>query len=140
LWGGHETGRLRSYFSSFIFLQTSVVWPVLESIVVDAGWQLQVTVLAFSCFTTTQCSMISALGGGTWLRAGGGEGGVDPTGGFFAAQPARKRQKMRQAVLMPSVFARFSLFVDGELDYRPGRVNFDSALTSFNSRTIAAAL
>ena len=55
----------QSHFSSFIFLQTSVICPVFESIKVVAGWQRQVTVLAFSCSTTTQCWMISALGGGT---------------------------------------------------------------------------
>jgi len=50
--------------SSFIFLQISRVCPVFESITVPAGMQLQVTVLAFSCFVTTQCSMPSALAGG----------------------------------------------------------------------------
>src|SRR5258708_5048466 len=34
--------------------------------------QLQVTVLAFSCLTITQCSMISAVDGGCWLRMRGG--------------------------------------------------------------------
>src|ERR1700730_11101152 len=47
--------------SSFIFLHTSLVCPVLESITVVPGTQLQVTVFAFSCFVTTQCSMTSAL-------------------------------------------------------------------------------
>jgi len=87
-----------AYFSSFIFLQTSVVCPVLESIRVVAGTQVQVTVLSFSCFTTTQCWMTSAVGGGVWLRTGGG---VAATGGFFAAQPDRTRQTVRQAYLMP---------------------------------------
>lgn len=100
-----------AYFSSFIFLQTSVTWPVLESTTVVAGRQLQVTVLEFSCLTTTQCSMISATGGGTWLLTGGGAVGVAATGCFFAAQPARSRQtgsrqSTTQAFLMSSVFAR----------------------------------
>jgi hypothetical protein len=53
-----------SHCSSFIFLQTSVACPVFESITVVMGRHLQVTVLAFSCLTTTQCSMSSAVGGG----------------------------------------------------------------------------
>jgi len=53
-----------SHCSSFIFLQTSVERPVFESITVVMGRHLQVTVLAFSCLITTQCSMRSALGGG----------------------------------------------------------------------------
>ncbi len=56
---------LPSHFSSFIFLQTSLVCPVFESMTVVTGRQLQVTVLAFSCLTTTQCSMSSARGGGS---------------------------------------------------------------------------
>ena len=88
----------QSHFSSFIFLQTSVVRPVFESIRVVAGWQRQVTVLEFSCSTTTQCWMISAVGGGVWLRMGGG---VAATGGFFAVQPVRSRQSPRQTFLMP---------------------------------------
>jgi hypothetical protein len=85
-----DLSRLQSrpHFSSFIFLQTSLVCPVLESITVVTSRQLQVTVLAFSCFTTTQCSMSSALGGGSWLRIGGG---VAATGCFFAAQPAKSK-------------------------------------------------
>src|SRR5260370_21723337 len=65
---------------------------------VVAGRQLHVTVLAFSCLTTTQCSIASAVGGGIWLRMGGG---VAATGCFFAAQPASSRQNIRQAFLMP---------------------------------------
>src|SRR6202043_3217550 len=88
--------------SSFIFLHTSLVCPVLESITVVPGTQLQVTVFAFSCFVTTQCSMISALAGGSWLRTSGG-GGVAATGCFFAAQPVKNRQTTRQHFLMPIV-------------------------------------
>jgi hypothetical protein len=103
------------HFSSFIFLQTILVCPVFESITVVTGRQLQVTVLAFSCLTTTQCSMSSAVGGGCWLRIGGG--GVAATGGFFAAQPARSRQNTSQAFLMPFVFALWCPVVDGNLGY-----------------------
>src|SRR5260370_11265881 len=88
----------QSHFASFMFFQTSVVCPVFESIRVVAGWQRQVTVLEFSCSTTTQCRMISALGGGVWLRM---VGGVAATGGFFGAQPVRSRQSPRQTFLMP---------------------------------------
>ena len=88
------------HFSSFIFLHISLVCPVLESITVVSGRQLQVTVLAFSCLTTTQCSMSSAVGGGAWLRIGGG---AAATGCFFVAQPARSRQDTSQAFLMPFV-------------------------------------
>src|SRR6266478_3949763 len=87
----------RSHFSSFIFLQTSVVCPVFESITVVTGRQLQVTVLAFSCLTTTQCSMISAVAGGNWLRIGGG---VAVTACFWPVA-RRSRQNTSQAVLMP---------------------------------------
>jgi len=75
-------------------------------------------VLAFSCLTTTQCSMSSAVDGGRWLRMGGG--GVAATGCFFAAQPARSRQSTIPAFLMPSLFslwrARLSI---GNLGYTP---------------------
>jgi len=54
-------------------------------------------VLAFSCLITTQCSMSSAAGEGSWLRMGGG---VAATGCFFAAQPARSRQNTSQAFRM----------------------------------------
>ena len=108
----------QSHFSSFIFLQTSLVCPVFESITVVTGRQLQVTVLAFSCFTTTQCSMSSAIGGGNWLRIGGG---VAATGCFFAVQPARSRQNTNQAFLMPFVFALSCPNVDGNLGYTLGR-------------------
>ena len=90
----------QAHFSSFIVLQTSVVCPVFEWITVVAGRQLQVTVLAFSCLTTTQCSMSSAMGGGSWLRIGAG---VAATGCFFAAHPARSRQNTSQAFLMPFI-------------------------------------
>jgi hypothetical protein len=93
-----STLQSRCHFSSFIVLHTSVVCPVFESITVFEGRQLQVTVLAFSCLTTTQCSMSSAMGGGSWLRTGGG---VAATGCFFAAQPARSRQNTSQAFFMP---------------------------------------
>jgi hypothetical protein len=91
--------------SSFIFLHTSLVCPVLESITVVQGMQLQVTVFAFSCFVTTQCSMTSALAGGSWLRTSGGAatGGGVATGWFFAAQPVKSRQTTRQHFLMPIV-------------------------------------
>ena len=105
-----------SHCSSFIVLQTSVVWPVFESITVFTGRHLQVTVLAFSCLITTQCSMSSAVGGGVWLRMGGG---VVATGCFFAAQPARSRQNISPVFLIPSVFARSRPLVDGNLGYMP---------------------
>jgi hypothetical protein len=96
--------RQGSSFPSHCFagvaLQTSVVCPVFESITVFAGWQLQVTVLSFSCLSTTQCSMRSAEGGGSWLLMGGG-GGAAATGVFFAAQPTRSRQNTSPAFLMP---------------------------------------
>src|SRR5258706_7096204 len=106
--------RSRSHFSSFIFLQTSRVCPVLESITVVTSRQLHVSVLAFSCLTTTQCSMSSAVGGGSWLLIGGG---VAATGCFFAAQPARSRQNSSQAFLMPFVFPLSCPLVDGNLSY-----------------------
>jgi hypothetical protein len=94
-------GKRRSlaYRSSFVFLQTISVWPVLESILVVMGTQAQDTVLAFSCRVMTQCSMISALEGGIWLRTGratagagggaaGGGGGATVTG-CLAAQPLK---------------------------------------------------
>ena len=72
------------------------VWPVLESIRVVTDSQRHVTVLAFSCLLTTQCSITSAEGGGIWLRTGagaegGGATGCGATGFFLAKQPARKR-------------------------------------------------
>ncbi len=88
--------RSRSHCSSLFVLQTSLVRPVFESITVVTGRQLQVTVLAFSCLTTTQCSMSSAAGGGSWLRMGGGVAATC----FFAAQPVRSRQNTSQAFLM----------------------------------------
>ena len=106
--------RSRSHFSSFIFLQTSRVCPVLESITVVTSRQLHVTVLAFSCLTTTQCSMSSAVGGGIWLRIGGG---VAAIGCFFAEQPTRSRPNTSQAFLMPLVFALSCPLVDGVLGY-----------------------
>lgn len=123
--------RAPTYFSSFIFLQTSVVCPVLESIRVVTARQLHVTVLAFSCLTTTQCSTVSAVSGGARLRIGGGIGPA--VTGFFGPHPDRIRQApIRQAtikpatretpspaVLMPSVFALSRPLVDGNLDYRP---------------------
>lgn len=110
---------VQSHFSSFIALQTRVVWPVLESITVFAGTQLQVTVLAFSCLITTQCSMSSAVGGGTRLRMGGG---VVATGVFFAAQPARSKQNTSPAFLM-LFFALSRSLVDGNLGYTPKNPN-----------------
>src|ERR1700677_4017136 len=118
--------RAPTYFSSFIFLQTSVVCPVLESIRVVTARQLQVTVLAFSCLMTTQCSTVSAVSGGARLRIGGGVGPA--VTGFFGPHPDRIRQApIRQATratpspaaLMPSVFAPAGPLVDGNLDYRP---------------------
>ena len=93
----------RCHFSSFIFLHTNVRCPVFESILVVRGRQLQVTVLAFSCFTTTQFSINSAFAGGIWLRIGGG-GGAAATGGFFAAHPARSRQATTAAFLITNCF------------------------------------
>ena len=93
-----NSGPARSHCPSFTVLQTSRVCPVFESITVVPGRQLQVTVLAFSCLTTTQCSMSSAVGGGNWLRMGGE---VAATGCFFAAQPARSRHETSQAFLIP---------------------------------------
>ncbi len=116
--------RSRSHFSSFIFLQTSRVCPVLESITVVTSRQLQVTVLAFSCLTTTQCSMSSAVGGGIWLRIGSG---VGATGCFFAAQPTRSRQNTSQAFLMPFVLARSCPLVDGNLGYTPRAIGGQAA-------------
>jgi hypothetical protein len=108
--------------SSFIFLQMSRVCPVFESITVLTGTQLQVTVLAFSCVVTTQCSMISAVAGGNWLRGGGGVvstgGGVAAAGCFFAAQPVSRRHSTRQPSFMLSVFAPSAAIVDGKLGYR----------------------
>ena len=98
-------------------LQTSVVLPVLESITVFKGTHLQVTALAFSWLTTTQCSISSAVHGGIWLRMGGG---VAAIGYFFAAQPARSRQKHQPGF---SSCPPFSLsprpLVDGNLGYTP---------------------
>jgi hypothetical protein len=90
-------GRSLTYRSSFVFLQTISVWPVLESILVVIGTQAQDTVLAFSCRVMTQCSMISALEGGIWLRTGratagagvGGGGGGATVAGCLAAQPLK---------------------------------------------------
>jgi hypothetical protein len=83
------------------------------------GRQLHVTVLAFSCFVTTQCSMTSALAGGSWLRTSGGAagGGVAATGCFFAAQPVNSRQTTRQPLLMSIVFALYRQLVDANLGY-----------------------
>ena len=78
------------------------------------GRQLHVTVLAFSCLTTTQCSMSSAVGGGSWLRGGGG---IAATGCFFAAQPARSRQNTRPAFLMSLFSLSTRKLVDGNLGY-----------------------
>src|SRR5258708_28587716 len=94
----HPALRARSHFSSFIFLQISLVCPVFESITVVTARQLQVTVLAFSCLITTQCSMSSAAGGGSWLRIGGG---VVATGCFLAAQPARSRHNTHHPLVLP---------------------------------------
>jgi hypothetical protein len=113
------TDEPRSHFSSFVTLQISLVCPVFESITVVRGRQLQVTLFAFSCLTTTQCSINSAVGGGNWLRTGGG---VAATGCFFAAQPARSRQTTSQTFLMPSVFALSRPLVDGNLGYTPANI------------------
>jgi hypothetical protein len=58
--------------------------------------------------------MISAVGGGIWLRMGGG---VATTGGFFAAQPVRSRQNPRQIFLMPLFSLSPDPLVDGNLGY-----------------------
>ena len=101
-------------------MQTKVVCPVFESISVVAGWQRQVTVLEFSCSTTTQCWMRSAVGGGIWLRMGGG---VAATGGFFAAQPVRNKQTNRHTFLIPLFSLSLDPLVDDNLGYSSeGRV------------------
>ena len=109
------------HLSSFIFLQTSVVCPVFESIRVVTARQLHVTVLAFSCLTTTQCSIVSAVSGGVRLRIGGGAGPA--VTGFFGPHPASSTHATRETptptFLMPSVFALPCPLVDGNLDYRP---------------------
>ena len=112
-------GGSRSHFSSFIFLQTILVCPVFESITVVKGTQLQDTVLAFSCLTTTQCSMISAVAGGNWLRIGAGVGAA---GCFFDAQPARSRQSTSQDFLIPLVFALWRDSVYGNLGYTANEI------------------
>jgi len=53
--------------------------------------------------------MSSAMGGGNWLRIGGG---IAATGCFFAA---RSKQNTSQAFLMPFVFAVSCPNVDGNL-------------------------
>ena len=98
-------------FHAFISLQTSLVvfaYPGRAGVLCLGKLRL-VTVLAFSCFTTTQCSMSSAMGGGNWLRIGGG---IAATGCFFAA---RSKQNTSQAFLMPFVFAVSCPNVDGNL-------------------------
>ena len=96
-----------AHFSSFIFLQTSVVCPVFESIRVVTARQLQVTVLEFSCFTTTQCSIVSAVSGGVTLFTATGVGLA--VTGFFGPHPPRIKHATRQtpspALPMPSVVA-----------------------------------
>ena len=85
--------------------------------------------------------MSSALEGGNWLRTGGG---VVATGGFFAAHPARSKQDTSQKFLMPSVFARMRLLVDGDLGYRSDEkipceagadINLIKALQPFDRET-----
>jgi len=73
---------------------------VFESITVVAGRQLQVTVLAFSCLTTTQCSMSSAVGGGSWLRMGGG----------LAATGSSSPRNWPEAGKIPAKLSSCSLF------------------------------
>ena len=63
----HFSGSTTSYFSSFIFLQTSLVCPVFDSIKVVTGRQLQVTVLAF--FLLDHCTVFDDFGGGWWQLA-----------------------------------------------------------------------
>ncbi len=124
-----------AYFSSFMALQTSVVCPVFESMTVFAGTQLQVTVLAFSCVVTTQCSMSSAVGGGSWLRMGAG---VGATVCFLAAQPARSKQSRSPTFLMSSVFAPSRPLVDGNLGYRSRPRTGSSRLVTIEFRSIVA--
>jgi hypothetical protein len=103
------------YLSSFIFLQTISVLPVFESIFVVTGMHAQVTVLAFSSFTTTQCSMSSADAGGIWLfrglicgagaGAGVGGGGGAGAGGFLAAHPASNKTDTSQNFFITDRFA-----------------------------------
>jgi len=108
----------QSRCSSFIFLQTRMMCPVWESMRVIVGSQLQVTVLAFSCLVTTQCSIVSAEAGGKWLRIGGGAAAA---GCFFVAQPLKSIHRSSPATArpfsMPSVFALFRPSVDGKFDY-----------------------
>ena len=115
-WGGALSSLYGCRFSSFIFLHTNLVCPVLESITVLPGRQLQVTVLAFSCFVTMQCSMTSLFAGGSWLRTSGGvaatAGGVAATGCFFAAQPLKNKQRTRQPIFILIVFALCCHLVD----------------------------
>jgi len=115
-WGCALSSPYGCRFSSFIFLHTNLVCPVLESITVLPGRQLQVTVLAFSCFVTMQCSMTSLFAGGSWLRTSGGvaatAGGVAATGCFFAAQPLKNKQRTRQPFFILIVFALCCHLVD----------------------------
>lgn len=105
-------------FSSFILLQTSTMCPVFESIRVSMARQLHVTVLAFSCLMTTQCSIVSAAEGGNWLRIGGG---VTGAGCFFAAHPDSTMEASKEAKhklrFMSSVFTRRLALVYGNLGY-----------------------
>lgn len=121
-----------SHFVSFIVWQTSLTCRVFESITVVAGRQLQVTVLAFSCLTTTQCSMSSAVGGGSWLRTGGG---VAATGCFFAAQPARSRQNTSQAFLILFVLPLSCPLVDDNLGYWRQNIPAQVGISDFGARS-----
>ena len=131
------TDEPRSHFSSFVTLQTSLVCPVFESITVVKGRQLQVTLFAFSCLTTTQCSISSAVGGGNWLRIGGG---VAATGCFFAAQPASSRQTTSQTFLMPSVFALSRPLVDGNLGYTPANIPWRRLTRALSHKCLATTV
>src|SRR5438552_11928818 len=89
-----------SYFSSGIFLQTTTICPVFESILVVTGRQRQDTVFAFSSFVTTQCSISSAFGGGVRLRITrvGAEGVA--AGLCLDAQPTTNRRDISHAFLI----------------------------------------
>jgi hypothetical protein len=101
------------YLSSFIFLQTISVFPVFESIFVVTGTHAQVTVLAFSSFTTTQCWINSADAGGIALfsgftcgaTGGGGGGGAVTTAGFFGEQAESNKTDTSQNFFITEWFA-----------------------------------
>jgi hypothetical protein len=79
--------------------------PVFESILVVAGRHRQDTVLAFSSFVVTQCSISSAFAGGVWLRitgAGGGGIGLGAAAFFLSAQATSSTREKRQSLFIPN--------------------------------------